>query len=93
MQRHIVHTYSPTIVVGTCQMHDTYVSSMVHTMNMDPTRTLFSAVCLGIFCTFNVGIPMLMCSHGNARGSLHVTNTVVEPLLIALTPCGTEGTE
>ena len=26
-------------------------------------------------------------------GSIQVTNTVVEPVLLAMTPCGTEGTE
>ena len=33
------------------------------------------------------------CSRKNTAGSIQVTNTAVSPLLLAMTPCGTEGTE
>ena len=38
-------------------------------------------------------LQMCMCSRNNTAGSIQVTNTAVEVMAMAVTRCGTEGTE
>ena len=76
-------------------MQEKYYIVCIYTQSIvrEVSSELYKLNCSCMPLLMNRSGSLCMCSRKNTAGAIQVTATEVEPLAIALTPSGTEGTE